>query len=98
MELSKCPCQEYQSSLLSLFIIIVLLGAPFPSCLTTEFHESETSRNYRNNDLFSIIHSSEDKDLASSFKKEFASKLIYYTENGKVVFMEKACKQFSFSQ
>lgn len=29
------------SSLLNLFIISVLLGAPFPSCLTTEFNESE---------------------------------------------------------
>jgi len=62
------------SSPLSLFIIIVFLEAPFPSCLSTEFHESETSRNYRNNASFSIIHSSEDKDLASSFKKEFSSK------------------------
>lgn len=50
-----------------------------------------------NNDSFSIIHPSEDKDLASSFKKEFASKWIYDTENGKVVFMEKACHKFSFS-
>lgn len=83
---------------LSLFITIVLFGAPFPSCLPTEFHESEISRNYTNHDLFPTIHSSEDKDLASSFKTEFASKRIYNTTNGKIVFTEKAHKQFSFSQ
>lgn len=49
------------SSTLSLFITIVLLGAPFPSCLTTEMHESKASRNYRNIDSISIICSSEDK-------------------------------------
>lgn len=82
---------------LSLFIATVLFGSLYLSCLTTEFHESKTSRNYKNRGLSSILLSSEDKDLASHCKKEFASKRIYNISNGKAIFMEKSHKQFSFS-
>lgn len=82
---------------LSLFITVVLFGSSCLSCLTTEFHKSKTSRNYKNRGLFSILLSSEDKDLGSHFKKEFASKRIYNITNGKAIFMEKSHKQFSFS-